>query len=130
MSSPTENPASENGNRLEHAVPILASLDIEKTVEFYRNKLGFETKYAQPGEYAIVQRDTVQIHFWNCDDKRIPQLTACRVGVNGISSLYEEYRSTQVVHPNGSLGSRPWGTTEFAVLDGDGNCITFFERAE
>lgn len=116
--------------QLEHAVPILASLDIEKTVEFYSSKLGFETTYAAPGEYAIVQRDTVQIHFWKCDDKGIPAVTACRVGVSGISSLYEELRATRVIHPNGTLGPRPWGTNEFAVIDGDGNCITFFERAE
>lgn len=128
--SEIENPKPETENRLEHAVPILASLDIEKTVEFYSSRLGFETMYAAPGEYAIVQRDTVQIHFWKCDDKSIPELTACRVGVSGISSLYEELRGTQVIHPNGSLGRRPWGTTEFAVIDGDGNCITFFERAE
>jgi catechol 2,3-dioxygenase-like lactoylglutathione lyase family enzyme len=32
-----------------------------------------------------------------------------------------------MVHPNATLEDKPWGTREFAVLDPDGNLITFYE---
>lgn len=113
---------------LTFTVPVLASLDILKTVEFYRQQLGFQIIYAQPGEYGIVQRDDVSIHFWKCDDKNIPAMTSCRVGVNGIGHLYEELQPKGIVHPNAPLALKPWGSQEFGIIDGDGNLVTFFER--
>lgn len=113
---------------LTFTVPVLASLDIMKTVEFYQQQLGFQEVYAQPGEYAIVRRDEVSIHFWKCDDKNIPANTACRVSVNGIGDLYEELQPKGIIHPNGPLAVKPWGSKEFAIIDGDGNLVTFFER--
>ncbi len=114
---------------LESAVPVLASLDIPKTVEFWVGTLGFTSVYQEPGSYGIVQRDAVQIHFWNCNDKSIPALTSCRVGVKEIDGLYEEMRSQGVIHPNGTIQRQPWGMNEFTILDSDGNCVTFFEPA-
>jgi hypothetical protein len=31
------------------------------------------------------------------------------------------------VHPNALLREQPWGFREFAVVDHDGNLVTFFE---
>jgi hypothetical protein len=48
--------------------------------------------------------------------------------VTGVDALYREMVAADVVHPNGHLTDRPWGMREFAVVDGDGNLITFGER--
>ena len=32
-----------------------------------------------------------------------------------------------VIHPNGYLTTKPWGTQEFAILDPAGVCMTFYE---
>lgn len=111
----------------DFSIPVLASLNIEKTVEFYSSILGFAIIYQQQDSYGIVQRDHVEIHFWACPDKYIAQNTACRIKISNIDSLYQEYLFKAIIHPNLPLSEKPWGTKEFAILDLDGNQITFFE---
>ena len=41
--------------------------------------------------------------------------------------LYEEYQAKGVIHPNGRLDEKLWGTKEFGGLDPTGVCITFYE---
>lgn len=123
----TPMPTDPSRTQLERAVPVLASLDIEATQQFYADKLGF-TAVARYPDYGIVERDNVQIHFWLTEDADIPKATSCRVDVDGVDQLYEEMNASGVVHPNGPLTDQPWGLREFAVLDGDGNMIKFGQR--
>ncbi|MCU0527133.1 MAG: VOC family protein [Elainella sp. Prado103] len=116
-----------NSPTLITAVPVLASLDIAKTIQFYCQTFGFTKVYEEPNAYGIVKRDNVQIHFWACEDQQIAQNTSCRIQVQGIDKLYEQYQLTGKIHPNALLQEKPWGSREFAVLDEDGNQITFFE---
>jgi uncharacterized glyoxalase superfamily protein PhnB len=51
-----------------------------------------------------------------------------RLGVKGIEAMYAEYQKRGgIVHPNGSLQTKPWGTKEFAAIDPNGVCVTFQE---
>lgn len=109
------------------AVPVLASLDVRRSIDFFVQHLGFAEVHAEQGVYGIVERDKVEVHFWACDDRRIAEATGCRILVNGINALYAHCHDAGVVHPNAPLGDRPWGTHEFAVLDPDGNLVTFVE---
>jgi catechol 2,3-dioxygenase-like lactoylglutathione lyase family enzyme len=111
------------------AVPVLASLDIQRSVDFFASKLGFTVHYASQGEYGIVSRGGVHIHFWACSDPAIASATGCRVGVVNIESLYAHCVAEQIVHPNGALHGTPWGNQEFAIIDTDHNLVTFFEPA-
>lgn len=111
------------------ATPVLASLDIERSVAFFESKLGFARIHVEQGVYGIVHRGQVQIHFWACNDEKIAQATGCRVRVSGVRALYEHCRAVNIVHPNAPLADKPWGTLEFAVLDPDGNLVTFHEPA-
>ena len=113
---------------LDSVAPVLASLDIERTVSFYCSCLGFTRVYVDPGVWGIVARDSIQIHFWPCSDKIIAENTSCRVYVSGIDALFSELEPLGVVHPKASLEQKPWGSREFGVLDIDGNLITFAER--
>jgi len=115
---------------LKSAAPVLASLDIDRTVAFYCSRLGFTRVYADPGVWGIVSRDDVHIHFWACSEKHIAENTSCRVYVAGVDELYAEMQTQGVVHPNAPLQSKPWGTREFGVLDEDGNLLTFAERRD
>lgn len=109
------------------AVPVLASLDIQRSVEFFASKLDFTIQYVSQGAYGIVSRGNVHIHFWACGDRRIAEATGCRLSVLNIESLYAHCTSQEIVHPNGPLNTTPWGNREFAILDPDGNLVTFFE---
>lgn len=113
---------------LTGAAPVLASLDIERTVTFYCTRLGFKRVYVEAGVWGIVSRDAVQIHFWACSDRSIPEKTSCRVYVAGIDELFSELESQGVIHPGAPLENKPWGSREFGVLDPDGNLVTFAER--
>jgi catechol 2,3-dioxygenase-like lactoylglutathione lyase family enzyme len=114
--------------RLTMAVPVIPARDIEKSTEWYLHNLGFEIVHAEP-EYGIVERDGVGVHFWG--PSGIPPErsdTMFRIRVDGIDELYEHCRAREIVHPNAPLEEKPWGAREFAVIDGDGNLLTFFER--
>lgn len=109
------------------AIPVLASLDIERSAEFFAAKLGFHKVYIAQGRYGIVSNGPVQIHFWSCTDRHIAEATGCRVQVHEIEGLYAQCAGQAIVHPNAPLESKPWGTKEFAILDPDGNLVTFYE---
>ena len=112
------------------ATPVLASLDIERSAEFFASKLGFTKVHVAQGEYGIVSNGPVQIHFWACTDRRIAEATGCRVQVQAIDGLHAQCASQAIVHPNAPLESKPWGTKEFAILDPDGNLVTFYEDTD
>jgi hypothetical protein len=63
--------------RLISATPVLASLDIERSVNFFCEHLGFSRLYVQQDTYGVVLRDAVSIHFWSCADRHIAQNTSC-----------------------------------------------------
>ena len=109
------------------ATPVLASLDIERSVSFFESMLGFTRMHVEQGVYGVAVRDNVSIHFWACNDTHIAQATSCRIQVSGLHGLYEHCRSVSIVHPNAHLETKPWGSTEFAILDPDGNLVTFHE---
>jgi hypothetical protein len=76
---------------------------------------------------AIIKRDAIEIFLFKNDDRHVSEQTAFRIHVAHIEALYEEYQAKDVIHPNGRLDEKPWGTKEFGVLDPTGVCITFYE---
>jgi len=44
------------------AVPILASLDIARTLKFYEESLGFKTQDIEDFSYGIAARGDTEIH--------------------------------------------------------------------
>ena len=117
--------SSEPG-RLMNAIPVLPSSGLEATLEYYRTKLGFEGQIH--GNYLILSRDEVQLHFALSDDDHDPaKAPMCRVGVRGIDQLYAEVSRGDIIPTGGELTTEPWGMRQFAVRDEDGNCIVFQE---
>ncbi len=112
------------------AVPIVPARETEASTAWYRDRLGFELHHVER-EYGIVGRDGVYVHFWG-PSGIAPEdsMFMYRVGVRGIDELYEHCRGERIVHPNAPLELKPWGSREFAVTDGDGNLLTFFEFPE
>lgn len=113
--------------QLNRAAPVLASLEMEETLRFYVQQLGFKQAYGDEN-YGIVRRDEIDIHFWKCDDKIHPENTSCYIYVRGVDSLYEEMLGVHVVHPNGHLKDHPHEMREFSIVDNFGNLIRFGEE--
>ena len=109
------------------ATPVLASLESQTSVAFFRIPLGLNRAHAEQGVCGVVSRGAVHVHFWACDDRHIAENTSCRIRVQGLDALYSACTAAGIVHPNAPLDEKPWGAKEFAVLDPDGNLITFAE---
>ena len=108
---------------------IPAGDDVDATITFYERQLGFTTVHQEgdPTAMAIVKRDAVEIFLFKNDDRHVAEQTAFRIHVVHVEALYEEYQTQGVIHPNGKLDTKPWGTKEFGVLDPTGVCLTFYE---
>ena len=87
--------------------PVLASLDIKRSVAFFCAKLGFIKIYTEQGTYGIVSSGSVSIHFWACADRRIAEAIGCRIGVQGIEALFAQCSRHHIVHANAPLAKAP-----------------------
>jgi catechol 2,3-dioxygenase-like lactoylglutathione lyase family enzyme len=101
------------------AHPILASLDWDKTVAFYEG-LGFSVSHRY-SDYLIIQRDGIEVHFWNCNDRRIAESTGCYIRVSDADALYEEFVTNSV--KCSPPVDRSWGPREFHIVDPNGNLL-------
>lgn len=73
-----------------NAIPVLASLDMKRTLDFYENVLGFRTQHFKGFSYGMAVRSDTEIHFWACDDKRIAENTSCYLRVEDIAAMHRE----------------------------------------
>src|SRR3954469_8563611 len=111
---------------LKSAVPVLASLNEEDTIDFYTKKLGFTFHSSWEG-YLILSRDEINLHLWPCTDPKIAKATGCYINVTEVDKLYAEFEPLGIVHPNGVLQEMPWRMKQFSILDNNGNIIHFGE---
>ena len=110
---------------------IRGGKDLEKTVVFYEQQLGF-TRIHQEGDpiyMAVVKRDSVQMFLVQNEHLNLAQGSSLRINVNEIEQLYAEFQNKEeeIISPDGELATKPWGMKEFVVLDPTGVCLTFCE---
>lgn len=113
--------------KMRTVTPIIPVNDQSRSREFYVH-LGFEVRFEERG-YVVMMRDDVEIHLswvegWHIDPNT--NNTQIRIAVEGVEAMHELCQKLQVVHPNGPLEDKPWGTREFTVLDPDNACIAFY----
>jgi catechol 2,3-dioxygenase-like lactoylglutathione lyase family enzyme len=130
---------------LSQTIPALPVRDVAAAVEFYRDKLGFET-FHHDGGFAVVGRDEAVLHLWEAGDESwrdrdsmdrpvrsgaesfIAGTASCRIRVEDVDGLYEEMTEAGVIHPasSGGVTDTDYGARDFATLDLDGNLVVFF----
>jgi len=117
---------------IRQIAPVFFTLDIPKTVAYYREKLGFEClgMWQDPPVYAMVARDHREIHF-RCaappaanPDKYEEELLDAYLFIEDADALYSEY-SAKGVEFIRDLGNMPWRSREFVVKDCDGRLLAF-----
>lgn len=131
---------------LGQTIPALPARDVEASVGFYCERLGFQVLH-HDGGFAVVGRDDAVLHLWEAGDESwqgrsagdrpvrsgaesfIAGTASCRIRVDGVDELYEELNGRDVLHPvsRGGVSDADYGAREFATLDPDGNLVTFFE---
>jgi catechol 2,3-dioxygenase-like lactoylglutathione lyase family enzyme len=110
------------------AIPILPSRSIADTVAFY-TRLGFSgDAHELDQNYAILTRDSIELHFFLHDTLDPAQCYAgCYIRVTDVASLYQAFAHSQ--WPQSGiprmvpLEDKPWGMREFALVDLDGNLL-------
>ena len=129
-------------HELKKLTPNLVVANVERSIAFYRDVLGFTLTAtvpdASPYVFAIVQSGGVEI-FLNAPEPAIAEYPAFAgrpiggtltlyIEVAGIRSLYDALRSQiPIVMP---LEHKFYGVTEFVIQDPDRYLITFGERGE
>ena len=122
------------------AIPILPVSSLDRALTFYRDQLGFEVRHRESG-LAIVERDGVMLHLAQLDDASwrtradfierpiksgaesfIPGTASCRIRIDDAEQLLAE------IGTGAQLRDQWWGDRDFALLDPDGNLVTFFQR--
>ena len=98
------------------------------TRDYYVNHLGFSIfGSADYEDYLMLEKDGIQLHFFAfeaLDPKTNYGMVYIRT--NDIEGLYQSLLENNVsIHPNGPLEKKPWGQTEFSLLDPDNNLLTF-----
>lgn len=133
--------------KLKKTIPALPVKDIKQSCNYYTNKLGFRIRH-QEETFAIAVRDDVEIHLWQSCDKSwkwrsiilflkpiwtgaesfIAGTASCRIEVQGVEELYEEYKKQGVLHsPDAKVVEQYWGHKEFHAVDIHRNLLTFYE---
>ncbi|MBU0747885.1 MAG: VOC family protein [Gammaproteobacteria bacterium] len=117
--------AASAGAAVQSTVPVLASLNLAETLQFYTRHLGF-APLLEMDNYLILQRDGCELHFWPCNERHIAENTSCYVRANtGVLHADFAARGLQVAPPI----IQPWGMKEMYVIDPHGNLLKFGEPA-
>lgn len=113
-------------------LPMLPSLSIAESRDFYRDSLGFDEIVYEDGDYLIMRRSFVghrmEIHFWRTDDRTLCEASGVYIRGGGIDVLYDEFRQRDLPKLS-PLSVRPWGMEEFYVWDPHGNILKFGRNA-
>jgi catechol 2,3-dioxygenase-like lactoylglutathione lyase family enzyme len=112
------------------SIPILPARDLAETRAFYE-RLGFQAAGWWPAEfggYAILRRGDLSMHFFSFKEITPDQNYAqCYWRVNDVDSLYAEFHALGLskfgIPRLDTVGDKPWGMREFAIVDPNGNLV-------
>ena len=131
---------------MHRTIPALPVRDAGAAVAFYRERLGSGVLHADGG-FAVLGRDEPVLRLWEAGDEGwrsradlaerpvcsgaesfIAGTASARIEVRDVDGLFAELEAAGVLHPTsrGGVDGTDFGTREFAVLDLDGNLLSFF----
>src|ERR1700740_2889325 len=100
--------------------PMLAAADMEETLAFYRDVLGFTATLKSP-EYSIIERDGLTIHIMKAASEEVTRCvrdhTEIYIEVSDIDSLWEHVKTFKDRYRIRDLFDREYGMTEFHISD-------------
>src|SRR5688572_32273967 len=111
----------------DRAIPQLPSRSVSASVAFYR-QLGFEGEVHAHGDYAIVTRGTLELHFFtHAELDPANSAACCYLRVANVDEVHRAFSAVGLpargIPRCDPLGIKPWGMKEFAIVDPDGNLL-------
>lgn len=113
--------------------PVLLVSDIDRTVAYYRDRLGFRCEvYGEPPSFIVANRDEATILLALCDEpaKIVPnwrivdKVWNAYIRVDDADSVYGEVQE-RGAGIDYTIYDAPHGFREFGVQDPDGHDIAF-----
>ncbi len=122
------DPAEGNPLRFDYAIPILSVKNVEASIAYYVEKLGFEKEWdwGEPATFGCVRRDGVQIFL--CEGGQGAPGTWISVFVRDVDALFEDYRKRGAIIRQKPTNF-PWGLKEMNVEDLDGHRLRLGSEA-
>lgn len=119
---------SEQSSRFLRCASVLPVDNLVETIQFYREKLGFETSltYGNPPHYAIVRRgEGASVHLSEREDST-ESIHPCSlyIFVTHVDAVYAEYnaKGLRIFAPPEDT---QYGMREFELSDLNGHFLTF-----
>jgi catechol 2,3-dioxygenase-like lactoylglutathione lyase family enzyme len=108
-------------SKLGRVIPILSVSNLEASVAYYVQRLGFQQDWTGGG-VASVSRDRATLML--CQGDQGQPGTWLWIPVSEVDALYSEFeaRGAQLRHPPTNY---PWGSRECQVTDLDGHVLRF-----
>jgi uncharacterized glyoxalase superfamily protein PhnB len=114
---------NESLTPIAQPVPELPVKDVEEAQKYYRDVLGFEIGWLDPGKgIGAVSRGNTAIFFRKRQEPFEPAVHW--IFAEQLDATYKELQSlgAKIVEP---LETKPWGLRQFTVEDLDGNRFYF-----
>ena len=115
------------------AIPILPSRSLPLTLTFYQ-RLGFSGTIHPHGQYAILSRGSLELHFHHHPDL-LPETSSamCYLRVPDVNLLFSDFSAANLpahgIPRIDPLSLKPWGMLEFAIVDPDGTLLRIGQPA-
>jgi lactoylglutathione lyase len=107
--------------RVRDAFPILLVADLERSLAFYRDRLGFAVAYTFEG-FAQLEVEGGRLGLARTDERVEPASTAIWAYTDDVDALFAELTAAgapAVAEP----ADRPWGERVASVADPDGYVV-------
>ena len=106
------------------ACPVLAAADVTAAAAWYRDRLGFVVRFALEG-YAIVERDSIELHLSQCQDRYIAENTSAYLRVDDVDAVHSTMGRASEGGRISPVADREWDMREFYIWDPNGNLLRF-----
>jgi predicted enzyme related to lactoylglutathione lyase len=124
--------------KLTGSSAVLLVADIERSVGYYRDRLGFTCEvHGEPPDFIVAKRDEVIVLMALCRDREqivpnwriVPNVWNVFIRVDDVEAIYEEVqrRGAPIDY---TLYNAPSGFREFGVQDPDGHDIAIAQQIE
>jgi uncharacterized glyoxalase superfamily protein PhnB len=112
---------------------VLAVNDLEKSEQYFIERLGFKLKFRTEG-WSFINLQDFHVMLGHCSDEAPAKETNnhsyfAYINCDGIDSLFDEYKDNGVKFTQ-EISDKPWGLREFGVVTPEGHRIMFGQEIE
>ena len=112
---------------------VLAVKDLEKSEEYFTDKLGFKVRFRVDG-WVFLSLQSFHVMLGHCANEMSAEETNdhsyfAYVNCEDIDDLYKQYSERQVDFTQ-KIEDKPWGLREFGIRTPEGHRIMFGEDIE